>query len=29
MVIHYLSDMERAKAFYTKVFDVKPLFESS
>lgn len=28
IVIHYAHDMERAKAFYTSVFDVKPLFES-
>ena len=29
MVIHYVSDMERAKTFYTEVFEVKPSFESS
>ncbi len=28
IVIHYVYDMERAKAFYTAVFDVKPSFES-
>ena len=28
IVIHYVHDMERAKAFYTASFDVKPLFES-
>ena len=26
--IHYVHDMERAKRFYTEVFDVKPLQES-
>ena len=26
--IHYVHDMERAKAFYREVFDVKPLSES-
>jgi predicted enzyme related to lactoylglutathione lyase len=29
IVIHYVSDMDRAKAFYTRAFDVKPSFESS
>ncbi len=29
IVIHYVRDMDRAKSFYTEVFDVKPLFESS
>lgn len=28
MVIHYVHDMDRAKTFYTDVFDVKPSFES-
>ena len=28
IVIHYVQDMERAKNFYTKVFDVTPSFES-
>lgn len=28
IVIHYVHDMERAKTFYTKVFDVRPSFES-
>ncbi len=28
IVIHYVYDMERAKTFYTKAFDVNPLFES-
>ncbi len=28
IVIHYVHDMDRAKEFYTKVFDVKPSFES-
>ncbi len=28
IVIHYVHDMERAKAFYTSVFEVEPLFES-
>lgn len=27
--IHYVLDMDRAKRFYTSVFDVKPRFESS
>tara|TARA_B100000686_G_scaffold337907_1_gene409694 strand:- start:223 stop:576 length:354 start_codon:yes stop_codon:yes gene_type:complete len=29
MVIHYVYDMDRAKAFYTETFDVKPSFESA
>ena len=29
IVIHYIHDMDRAKAFYTISFDVKPSFESS
>ena len=29
MVIHYVHDMDRAKAFYTGSFHVSPLFESS
>ena len=29
MVIHYVHDMDRAKTFYTDVFDVKPSFESA
>ena len=28
IVIHYVHDMERAKAFYMSVFDVEPVFES-
>ena len=28
IVIHYVHDMERAKAFYLSVFEVKALFES-
>ncbi len=28
IVIHYVHDMDRAKEFYTKVFDVKPSVES-
>ncbi len=28
IVIHYVLDTDRAKTFYTKVFDVKPLSES-
>ena len=28
MVIHYVHDMDRAKHFYTRSFDVKPSFES-
>lgn len=28
MFIHYVYDMERAKNFYTNVFEVKPSFES-
>lgn len=28
IVIHYVHDMERAKAFYLSVFDVQPVFES-
>ena len=28
IVIHYVSDVDRAKAFYTEVFEVKPSFES-
>jgi extradiol dioxygenase family protein len=28
IVIHYVHDMERAKAFYTSVFEVKPKCES-
>ena len=28
MVIHYVHDMERAKRFYTAVFDVQAAFES-
>ena len=28
IVIHYVHDMDRAKHFYTKVFEVKPLFVS-
>lgn len=28
MVIHYVHEMERAKAFYCSVFEVKPSFES-
>lgn len=28
IVIHYVRDMDRAKTFYTKAFDVKPSFES-
>ena len=28
IVIHYVYDMCRAKAFYTKAFNVKPSFES-
>ena len=27
--IHYVYDMERAKNFYTNVFEVKPSFESA
>jgi predicted enzyme related to lactoylglutathione lyase len=29
LVIHYVYDMNRAKRFYTEVFQVKPKFESS
>ena len=29
LVIHYVYDMNRAKQFYTEVFQVKPKFESS
>ena len=29
IVIHYVHNMDRAKDFYTKTFDVKPSFESS
>lgn len=29
MIIHYVHDMDRAKRFYTEVFDVVPSFESS
>ena len=29
IVIHYVRDMDRAKAFYIGVFDVKPTYESS
>ena len=29
IVIHYVRDMDRAKTFYTKAFNVKPSFESS
>ena len=28
LVIHYVHDMERAKAFYTQTLDVSPSFES-
>lgn len=28
IVIHYVHDMDRARAFYEKTFDVKPSFES-
>ena len=28
IVIHYVHDMDRAKNFYTRAFDVKPTFES-
>ena len=28
IVIHYVHDMDRAKNFYTRTFDVKPSFES-
>ena len=28
IVIHYVHDMDRARNFYTQVFDVKPTFES-
>lgn len=28
IVIHYVHDMDRAKRFYTRAFDVKPTFES-
>ena len=28
LVIHYVHDMERAKAFYTQALDVSPSFES-
>ena len=28
IVIHYVQDMDRAKAFYTRAFGVKPSFES-
>jgi len=28
IVIHYVYDMDRAKNFYTRAFDVKPSFES-
>ena len=28
IVIHYVHDMDRAKDFYTKVFDVKPSVDS-
>ena len=28
IVIHYVHDMDRAKDFYSKVFDVKPSVES-
>ncbi len=29
IVIHYVHDMDRAKQFYTRAFDVKPSFESA
>ena len=28
IIIHYVHEMDRAKNFYTKAFDVKPSFES-
>ena len=28
MVIHYVSDMDRAKAFYSEVFGIPPMMES-